>query len=1231
MVRIPKALIAVSAALALAVSLGVSLNGTWLPTSAGVLARMASPGLVRSTLSANPGLAGAASALAALARQEPVCPATFTEVLQTNAAHYRAGDIVEVTGTGYASSCAVQLDVTRPDGATDTYAVATDAGGNLGFSYPLGTLLGEYLVSISGQDGVGLGGAIVTSGPVVTTDKGDYLPGEAVEISAAGFPSWAALWVQVTRPNGVTDSTSASSDEAGNFALEYLLADGKAQVGDYKLEVFDQNGAVVASNGFTDAGIWVRTLGTAAKEGANSGIPGTCVPAVAGVCTATTLSLLNVPQNPNEPVGVGVPVGHTVVVAVTKVASGSAVSCSDSTGANFWTVDLKNSLTNVSLFVCSSRITTFIPAGGTITATFPSDTTVNAATFNEFQGFLSPTATDGTNTGSGTGSSVNSGNITTTQANDLLFGVVGISSGATFTPTAVVPPWNAAGSVTGPGSGKSIYSRQRPVFSTGTYSLLGTTSGSGAHVEAIVAYRLETTAPTSAITFPVDSTTYNSGTWTGSITGTASDGGAGVSGVGVSIKDNTANLYWNGSSFASASEFFNAATGTTSWSYALAVGNLTSGHSYTVRSQAKDDANNTETPGVGVTFTYANTNTIEATVTGGNGSISPAGAVSVSYGANQTFTITADPNHHVADVLVDGVSVGAVTSYTFTNVTVAHTIAASFAMDTRTITASAGANGSISPSGAVSVTYGANQTFNFTPAANYHVATVTVDGSPVAVAASYTFTNVTVAHTIAASFAIDTRTITASAAANGAISPAGAVSVAYGANQAFTITPDANYHVADVLVDGVSVGAVTSYTFTNVTATHTIAASFAMDTRTITASAGANGSISPSGAVSVSYGANQTFNFTPAATYHVADVLVDGVSVGAVTSYTFTNVTATHTIAASFAIDTYTLTYTAGANGSIVGTSPQTVNHGANGSLVTATPGANYHFVGWSDGYPTAARTDLNVTANLSVTASFAIDTYTLTYTAGANGSIVGTSPQTVNHGASGSLVTAVPNTGYHFVSWSDGLLTAARTDSNVTADITVSASFAINTYTLTYTAGAGGSITGTLVQAVNYGASGSQVMAVAFAGYHFTGWSDGVTTAARTALNVTANVSVTANFVIDTYTLTGFFQPVDAMPTVNTVKGGSTVPLKFTVFVNSVEKTTTTGLIFGVWTIPCSGTSTETPLEYTTSGGTSLRWDATSHQFIQNWQTPKAAGACYIVRVTAPDNSVLTAQFKTK
>ncbi|MBI2440095.1 MAG: hypothetical protein HYV35_01865 [Lentisphaerae bacterium] len=69
---------------------------------------------------------------------------------------------------------------------------------------------------------------------------------------------------------------------------------------------------------------------------------------------------------------------------------------------------------------------------------------------------------------------------------------------------------------------------------------------------------------------------------------------------------------------------------------------------------------------------------------------------------------------------------------------------------------------------------------------------------------------------------------------------------------------------------------------------------------TITASAGAHGSISPSGAVSVVQGASQTFTILPEAGYHIAGVVVDGAAAGAVATYTFNAVSASHTIAASF-------------------------------------------------------------------------------------------------------------------------------------------------------------------------------------------------------------------------------------------------------------------------------------------------------------------------------------------
>jgi autotransporter-associated beta strand protein len=220
-------------------------------------------------------------------------------------------------------------------------------------------------------------------------------------------------------------------------------------------------------------------------------------------------------------------------------------------------------------------------------------------------------------------------------------------------------------------------------------------------------------------------------------------------------------------------------------------------------------------------------------------------------------------------------------------------------------------------------------------------------------------------------------------------------------------------------------------------------------------------------------------------------------------------------------LNLYTLNYAAGANGSISGTTNQTVVSGGSGNAVTAVPAPGSHFVNWSDGSTANPRTDAGVGANLSITANFAVNTYTLTYNAGANGTLSGSASQSVPYLNSGTPVTAIPNTGYHFASWNDGVLTSNRTDVAQIGGTNVTANFAINTYTLTYSAGANGTVSGTSPQTVNYNTSGSLVYAVPSTGYHFVNWSDGLATTNRTELNVTSNLTVTANFAINSYTLT--------------------------------------------------------------------------------------------------------------
>lgn len=217
------------------------------------------------------------------------------------------------------------------------------------------------------------------------------------------------------------------------------------------------------------------------------------------------------------------------------------------------------------------------------------------------------------------------------------------------------------------------------------------------------------------------------------------------------------------------------------------------------------------------------------------------------------------------------------------------------------ITASAGTGGSISPAGTLTVEDGASQTFSITPFAGYQVASVTVDGVDVGAVAAYTFDAVSGDHTINASF-VATYQITASAGAGGAISPSGTISVAAGGSQSYTITPDSGFSIADVIVDGAAMTPQTTYTFSGVNADHTISATFAADTYTLNAVAGTGGTITPAGQVTVNSGASQTFTVTAETGYEIEDLLVNGSSMGAQSSYTLENIQADYTVEASFAL-----------------------------------------------------------------------------------------------------------------------------------------------------------------------------------------------------------------------------------------------------------------------------------------------------------------------------------------
>lgn len=115
-------------------------------------------------------------------------------------------------------------------------------------------------------------------------------------------------------------------------------------------------------------------------------------------------------------------------------------------------------------------------------------------------------------------------------------------------------------------------------------------------------------------------------------------------------------------------------------------------------------------------------------------------------------------------------------------------------------------------------------------------------------------------------------------------------------------------------------------------------------------------------------------------------------------------------------------------------------------------------------------------------------------------------------------------------------------------------------------------------------------------------------------------------------YTTKGFYAPVDMGGVLNTVKGGSTVPMKFEVFDGTTELTSTSVVeAVTVRQTNCTANATVDAVETLASSGTGLRYDSVSGQYHYNWQTPKTVGVCYTTKVTLTDGSTISALFKTK
>ena len=433
----------------------------------------------------------------------------------------------------------------------------------------------------------------------------------------------------------------------------------------------------------------------------------------------------------------------------------------------------------------------------------------------------------------------------------------------------------------------------------------------------------------------------------------------------------------------------------------------------------------------------------------GDGIIVP-GQASVAHGSDKEFGIRPGEGSHIVDVLVDGVSVGALDGYMFRNVTADHTIEAVFATNSYIIITTTTGSGHISPSGEVAVEHGSDQVFEIAPDDGYSVMDVSVDSKSVGAVRGYTFPNVTSDHTIHATFAINEFIITAVAGDNGDISPAGEVVVEYGSRQMFSMIPDDGCYVLDVLINGSSAGPVMEHEFADVDSDHIIEVLFALTDHTISAVSGDNGSISPSGDIAVQHGSDQTFEIKPDEGYHIADVIVDGSSVGARMAYAFTDVTEDHWIQPAFEKNVYTISVSASGYGTISPAGKVTVEHGADLTIQIAPAQGNYILSLTVDDAPAQITTEYtfrNVDSHHTIEAAFAAKTYIITASAGDHGSITPSGEVVVEHGTDWGF-TISPVEGYRAAEvLVDGRSVGSVIDytfGNVTEGHTIAATFEI-------------------------------------------------------------------------------------------------------------------------------------------------------------------------------------------
>lgn len=281
-----------------------------------------------------------------------------------------------------------------------------------------------------------------------------------------------------------------------------------------------------------------------------------------------------------------------------------------------------------------------------------------------------------------------------------------------------------------------------------------------------------------------------------------------------------------------------------------------------------------------------------------NGRITSNNATMIKYGENFTYYFTANQGYELFSVTVDGNKIIDNTikdieanGYTFTNITSPHTISAEFRLKTYNVTIGTLDHCEISLSSS-SITHGDSLSFSITTDIGYEITDVKINGVTIGTPNTYTIDNVT--EDIQIDIDVEYQrffSITASSSENGTISPIGNTIIYYGDDTKYTFTANTGYVIKDVIIDEVSYGKLSEYTFTNVSANHTIHVEFERIILSINISCSENGTVSPKGKVNIEYGENLIIDIDPNKDYGISYISIDNEKVEVSNNINLTNIT----------------------------------------------------------------------------------------------------------------------------------------------------------------------------------------------------------------------------------------------------------------------------------------------------------------------------------------------------